>query len=234
MISLRRTDSRHHEHNATRETWQTFFPEGGTGSLTNRFVSLVTLDENRLEPDGCVSARTQSDTEFVSCVREGALAYEDSMGRGGLIQADEVQTMTLGRGVRHKQTNASQTDTAHVYLIGLHPWKAGFSPECEQKRFTAAQRRGRLCVVASPDGRKDSLRIHQDAVIYSALLERGTHVIHELSPGRCAWLHIVHGEVTFREVVLVAGDGVGVAAERSVSLTAREETEVLLIDLGTP
>jgi redox-sensitive bicupin YhaK (pirin superfamily) len=100
------------------------------------------------------------------------------------------------------------------------------------KRFSAAERQGILRVVASPDGRKGSLRIRQDASIYSAMLDPGQHLIHELSPGRRAWLHVVRGEVTLDDEVLVAGDGVGYRAERAVSFTARTEGEILLLDLG--
>ena len=115
---------------------------------------------------------------------------------------------------------------------GLRPAQAGLDPGHEQKRFSTADRRGELCVVASPDGRRGSLRIHQDALLYSAMLGRGKHVVHELREGRSAWLHLVEGEVTLGDLVLSSGDGAGLTAERAVSLTAREETEILLIDLG--
>jgi hypothetical protein len=140
--------------------------------------------------------------------------------------------MTAGNGLRHSETNASRTDWAHVFQIGLRPWEAGIDSSHEQKRFSAAQRRGGLCVVASPDARKGSLRIHQDALMYSALLDPGQHVVHELSQGRRAWLHLVHGEVILGDVVLTAGDGAGFTGERAVSLTAREDAEILLVDLG--
>jgi hypothetical protein len=140
--------------------------------------------------------------------------------------------MTAGRGIRHSETNASRTDSAHVFQIWLRPSEAGLPPSHEQKRFSAAERRGVLCVVASPDGRRGSLRIHQDALMCSALLDPGQHVVHELSYGRSAWLHVVRGEVTLGDTVLAAGDGAGVSAERAVSLTAREESEILLFDLG--
>ena len=106
------------------------------------------------------------------------------------------------------------------------------TPGHQQKRFTAAECRDRLRVVASPDARGGSLRINQDALIHSALLEPGQHVVHELSHGRSAWIHVVQGEVTLGDIVLAAGDGAGVTGERAVSLTAREDSEILLVDLG--
>ena len=114
----------------------------------------------------------------------------------------------------------------------LSPSELGLVPGHELKRFTVAERRGRLCVVASPDAHGGSLRISQDALMCSAVLECGQHVVHELSPGRTAWLHLVAGEVTLGDDVLTSGDGAGITAERALSVTARKETEILLVDLG--
>ena len=97
---------------------------------------------------------------------------------------------------------------------------------------SAAQRRGGLCVVASSDARRGSLRIHQDALVFSALLDPGQHVVHELSQGRSAWLHLVQGEVALGDLILTTGDGAGVSAAPAVSFTAREPTEVLMLDVG--
>jgi redox-sensitive bicupin YhaK (pirin superfamily) len=229
---VRRAKERHHDRRAKREVWLTFYPQGRADPLAGGFGSLEMLNEDRLPPGAGVPRRPHHDAEIVTYVREGALAHEDSTGRSGVTQAGEFQCMTAGRGIRHSERNASQTDWAHVFRIWLRPSEAGREPGYERKRFSAAQRRGGLCVVASPDGRRGSLRIHQSALIYSAILQPGQHVVHELSPGRSAWVHVVQGEVTLGDDILGTGDGAGVTAERAVSLTAREETEILLFDVG--
>jgi redox-sensitive bicupin YhaK (pirin superfamily) len=234
MISLRRTDERHHDRRHKRDLWLTFNRRDRDDSFADGFGNLEILNEDRLPPRAGVPRLPTHDAEIVTYVREGALGYEDSMGRSGVIQAGEFQRMTAGRGIRHSETNASATDWAHVFRIWLRSSETAIDPDREQKRFSAAERRGMLCVVASPDARRGSLRIHQDAVMYSAMLHPGQHVVHELSQGRSAWLHLVQGEATFADVVLSTGDGAGVTAERAVSVTAREETEILLIDLGQP
>lgn len=235
MIKLRRAKERHRDRSRKQEVWLTFFPQQDGDPLAGGFGPLEILDEGHLSPGGGVPRHPRHDAEIVTFVREGALAYEDSKGHSGLVQAGEFRLMTAGRGVRHRETNASRTHWAHVFQMWLRPVQADLEPSHEQKRFSSAERRGRLCVVASPDGRRGSLRIHQDALIYSALLDPGTHVVHELSLGRSAWLHLVLGEATLEEVVLSTGDGAGLTAERAVSLTAREETEILLLDLcGLP
>ncbi len=232
MISLRRTQERHHGRRHKREVWLTFYRRDRADPLADGFGSLEILNEDRLPPRADVPRVPFHDAEVVTYVREGALAYEDSMGRSGVIHAGEFQRMTTGRGIRHSETNASRTDWAHVFRIRLRSPEAGLEPDHEQKRFSAAERRGVLCVIASPDARSGSLRIHQDVLMYSAMLHPGQHVVHELTQSRSAWLHLVQGEVTFGDVVLTTGDGAGVTAERAVSLTAREETEILLIDVG--
>jgi len=234
MITLRRTKDRHHDRSRKQDAWLTFNPQNRADPLADGFGTLETLNEGRVPPGAGVRRHPGHDAEIVTYVREGALAYADSMGRSGVIQAGEFQRMTQGRGLRHTETNASRTDWAHVFQIWLRSSEAGLEPGPEQKRFSAAERRGGLCIVASPDRRKGSLRIHQDALMYSTMLDPGQHVVHELSPGRSAWLHLVQGEVTLGDVVLTTGDGAGVTAERAVSLTAREETEILLLDLGEP
>jgi redox-sensitive bicupin YhaK (pirin superfamily) len=231
MITLRRTKERHHDRRQKRDVWLTFHRGDRSDPLADGFGNLEIFNEDRLPPRAGVPRVPRHDAEVVTYVREGALTYEDSMGRSGVIHAGEFQRMTTGSGIRHSETNVSGADWAHVFRIWLRS-AAGLEPDHEQKRFSAAERRGLLCVIASPDARRGSLRIHQDAFLYSAMLHRGQHVVHELSQRRSAWLHLVQGEVTLGDVVLTTGDGAGVTDELAVSLTAREETEILLLDLG--
>lgn len=232
MITLRRAKERHHDRRRMREVWHTFYPEDRADALADGFGALEILNEERLPPGEDLLSLPPRDAEIVTYVREGALTHGNSKGPSGVIQAGEFQRMSVGLRSHHSETNASRTDWAHVFRIWLRPSEAGLEPGHEQKRFSAADRRGRLCVVASPDGRKGSLRIHEDALIYSALLDPGEHLVHELSQGRSAWLHVVKGEASLGDTVLTTGDGAGLTAERSVSLTALEDTSILLVDLG--
>lgn len=233
MITFRRAHERHHERRRKQETWLTFSSEHGAHPLANGFGSLETLQERRLPPRAGHAVPGQ-DVEIITYVRDGTLAYYDSMGQSGVLKAGEFQRMTAGSEVRYSETNASPTAWAHAFQFCLRPAVAGLKPGHEQKRFSGGERRGALCVVASPDGRKGSLRVHQDVVLYSAILHQGQHIIHELSPTRSAWLHIVQGQATLDATTLETGDGAGFTAERAVSLTATEETEILLLELAQP
>ena len=232
MITLRRAEERRHDRHSERDVWFTFYPRDRADPRADRFGQLESLRESHLPPGTVISEDAYHEAEIVTYVREGALAYEDAPGRSGVIQAGEFQGTAAGRGIRRSEKNASRSNWAQVFQLLLAPSEPGLEPDHEQKRFSTAERRGGLCVVASADARKGSLRIHQDVLTCSALLEPGQHVVHELSPGRRAWLHIVEGEVTLGDIVLTTGDGAGVTAERAVSLTAQSETEILLLDLG--
>ena len=232
MITIRKAHERRHDRRRKHEVWLTFYPQDRAGPLADGFGAIEVLIEDRLPPGAGGPRHPHHDAEIVTYVREGALAFEDSMGCSGVIRAGEFQRMTAGLGIYHSETNASRTDWAHILQIWLHPSEVGREPCHEQKRFSTAERRGRLRVVAAPDAQCGSLRIHQDSLIYSAILDPGRHVVHELSQGRMAWIHLVQGELTLGDMVLTTGDGAGVTAEHAVSLTARSETEILLVDIG--
>jgi len=232
MITLRRNAERRHVRQNRHEVWFTFLPREGPDSPGERFGVLTMFSEMRFPPGGGHGSRPQGEAETVTYVYRGALAQSDSTGRSGVLHAGEFQRATVGCGVRYKETNASRSEWTHIFRISLRPWEAGVDGVHEQKRFPIAQRHHALCVVASPDGRKGSLRILQDAFIYSSVLDPGHHLIHELLPGRSVWLHVICGEATMQDIVLTQGDGVGVTVSPVVSLTAQVNTEMLLVDMG--
>jgi len=224
MITLRRAKERHHSRRRKQEIWRTFHADGEATPLVDGFGALEVLDEGRIPPGAGVPRFPYHDAEIITYVREGALAYEDSKGHSGVVYGGEFQRRTVGRRSRYSETNASRTDGVHIFQLWLRPSQAELDSSSEQKRFCAAERRNVLCVVASQDGRRGSLGIHLNALVHSSILDPGQHIVHELSPGRSAWLHLVQGEVTLGDLVLTTGDGAGFRAERAISLTTREET----------
>ena len=232
MITLRRSTDRLHLQQITQDIWLTFYPDYDQGLVLGEFGALAAFNEMQLPPGRTSALDTGQGSEMITYVYSGTLAQEDSTGNSGVIHSGEFQRMIVGHGVRHKETNPSHTGSTHVFRIALHPSEVGLDSIREQMRFPVAQRHNLLCVIASPDGRKKSLRILQDAVIYSSILDPGHHLVHELLPGRSAWLHVICGEAVMSEIILGEGDGAGITREPSVSVTAQENTEILLVDLG--
>lgn len=236
MFTLHRNSERHHVHDNTHDTWSTIYRKIRPDPFSSGFDVLYTLDEIRISPGGSVDVRhPRHEVETVTYVYKGVLAQKDSSGRSSVINTGEFHRMTVDHGFHYKETNALHTDWTHVFQISLHSLRrceVGSNYVCEQKHFTAAQRRNMLCVIGSPDRRKGSLHIHQDTLIYSSILDPGHHLVYEVHPRSSAWIHIVYGAAILNDMVLTHGDGVGVVMEPSVSLTAQESTEILLLDLG--
>ncbi len=231
MITLRRTNERHYRSYHGQKLWNTF-PTRHSATPTG-FGALRRLDEEWRPADVERSMRCR-DTEILTYVREGTLSYQDSSGNSSIVQAGELHRMTASDDLRRKESNASSTEPLHLFQLWLTLSEPCLESSCEQKRFNMAERRGKLCVIASPDGRFGSLRVQGEEVLHSAMLARGQHVVHALAAGRSAWLHVVTGEVTLGDDVLTAGDGAAITDALSVSLTAREPSEILLIELGEP
>ena len=232
MIVLRRGNERRHVHQRKNQSWLTFGPDDPLCASGKAFAAIVSFSEIRLAPRGTVTAEPYEKTEIVTYVHRGTLAQQDSTGRIQLIRAGDFQSMIPSSRFRQYETNASGTDEAHIYRLSLQTSRCAHQNASQEAHFSVAERRNRRRIVSSPDGRDESLRIENDAFIYSSLLDCGNHMIHELLPGRSAWLHLINGEVTLNEIVLTQGDGIGITNERSVSLTVRESSEILLIDLG--
>ena len=231
MIIVRKAEDRRHERHRQREAWMTFDLDNRADSIVPGLRTLELFKEGRLPPRAGTRRPLQG-AEIITYVRQGSLVYEDSAGRLGLLHTGEFQRMTAGPRIRYGETNASTANWAHVFQIRLRCPVAALQSGLEQKHFSTAERRGALRVVVSPDARDGSLRINQDVLVYSAILDRGKHLVHELPTGRSAWLHVVQGGLDIADIVLRTGDGAGFTSERTVSLTASEETEVLLLDLG--
>jgi redox-sensitive bicupin YhaK (pirin superfamily) len=216
----------------TQDIWLSFYPDEQAGSIPAQFGDLAAFIEMRLPPSTVSALNQERGSQIITYVYRGYLAQEDSAGNSGLIHAGEFQRLYIDPEIRYQEINPSESSDAHIFRISQLLSEAETGSALEQRRFPVALRHNLLCVIASPDGRHKSLRIKQDAFIYSSILDPGHHLVHELLPGRSAWLHILHGEAVMQEIVLFSGDGVGVTLEPSVSITAKEDTEILLVDLG--
>ena len=234
MITLRRADERHLDQYRKQEVRLTFDPQERANTDESGFGVLENLSEHRVPPGGVSVAQPPQEAEVVTYVHRGVLAQKDSAGPVGVVRAGEFQRATVDRGIPHKETNASRTDWAHFFRISLQPSEVEPYRAREQMRFAPSDRHNVLCIVASPDGRQGSLRIRQDALVCSSVLDPGHHLVHELLPGRCAWLHVISGAANSQDIILSRGDGLGVTSERSMSLTAQDHTEILLVNVGVP
>ncbi len=197
------------------------------------FADLRVINEDKVTPGQGFGTHGHRDMEIISYVLEGALEHKDSIGTGSIIRPGDVQRMSAGTGIQHSEYNASKTEPVHFLQIWILPEQKGIEPGYEQKTFTEADKRGRLCLVGSQDGRDGSITIHQDVNLYAAALNQSEKVNHTFANGRTAWLQVVRGSVQLNEQTLTAGDGVAIANEAAITLQGTvNDTEVLLFDMA--
>jgi quercetin 2,3-dioxygenase len=196
------------------------------------FRSLRVINEDRVQAGHGFPMHPHRDMEIITYVLDGAIEHKDSMGNGSIIRPGDGQRMSAGTGVRHSEANPSQTDPAHLLQIWILPDRKGHEPGYEQKAFPEAEKRGKLRLIASPDGENGSVTIHQDAKLYVSLLEPGQQVKHDLEDGRYAWLQVAKGAVELNGTSLGQGDGAAVSKEHKLTLKGTQNAEILLFDLA--
>lgn len=230
--SIRRAADRGHVDHGWLDTWHTF----SFGSYLDRrhmgFRALRVINDDRVEPGMGFGTHGHRDMEIITYVLSGALSHKDSMGNGSTIRPGNVQRMSAGTGVTHSEFNASDTEPVHLLQIWILPDRNGDVPSYEEAEFTADDKRGRLRLIASPDGRDGSVTIHADARVFASVLGDNERVSHAVAPGRHVWVHVATGSVEVAGERLTAGDAIAISDGDEISITGIGDGEVLLFDLA--
>jgi redox-sensitive bicupin YhaK (pirin superfamily) len=195
------------------------------------FSNLRVINEDRIAPGTGFGAHGHRDMEIISYVLDGALSHKDSIGNGATIVPGDVQRMSAGTGIRHSENNASRDRTTHFLQIWIEPSETGIAPGYEQKAFDERDKRGRLRLVASRDGREGSVRMHADASLYAGLFDGDERATLALDPARRAYAHLVRGTVEANGQPLRSGDALMLEQENAIELKHGREAEVLVFEL---
>jgi redox-sensitive bicupin YhaK (pirin superfamily) len=194
--------------------------------------NLRVINEDRIAPGTGFGTHGHRDMEIISYVLSGELAHRDNMGNGTAIPPGDVQRMSAGRGVMHSEFNHAPDETTHFFQIWIEPSETGIAPGYEQKTFATAEKRGRLRLVASPDGGDGSVTLHADASLYAGLLDGDESITLALDPARKAYVHLVRGIVQVNGQPLQAGDAALLKDETVLTLSGGHDAEVLVFDLA--
>ncbi len=232
MIRIRKSEARGYFDFGWLQTHHTFSFGEYFDPEHVHFRALRVINEDRVQPGQGFGMHGHRDMEIVTLVLSGAIEHQDSLGNGEILRPGELQRMTAGAGIRHSEFNPSTTDPLHLYQIWLTPERRGLTPSYEQKAFGPSERIDRWQLVASPDGQNGSITIHQDAQLLLTTLTSGQSLSHSIATGRAAWLQILTGSVAIDHELLQAGDGAAITDETTVTISASENSEVLLFDLA--
>ena len=232
MLNLRKSEERGHADHGWLKSRHTF-SFGDYHDLGQMgFRTLRVINEDRVRPGAGFPTHGHRDMEIVTYILEGALEHKDSLGTGSIIRPGEAQRMSAGKGITHSEFNHSKTEPVHFLQIWITPSTPGIAPGYEQKTIDDAKAHGGFAPVGSPDGGGQSVKIHQDAALSVAKLERGQTVAKDLEKGRHGWVQVARGAVTLNGTALAEGDGAAISDEEKLTIVANAPAEVLFFDLA--
>ncbi|WP_133000329.1 pirin family protein [Luteimonas arsenica] len=231
MISLRPANERGHADHGWLDSWHSFSFAGYNDPRHVHWGPLRVINEDRVQAGQGFGTHSHRDMEIISYVLDGSLAHKDSMGNAASIVPGEVQRMSAGTGVTHSEYNHETDRSTHFLQIWIIPDTQGIAPGYEQKAYTEAEKRGRLRLVASPDGSDGSVRIHQDARMHAGLFDGDEHATLDIAPGRLAYVHLARGKAVVNGRALSAGDALLYADEPRVEIERGADAEILVFDL---
>ncbi len=231
MIQVRRANERGDANHGWLKSKHTFsfadyFDENHMG-----FSALRVINEDRIDGGTGFGTHPHRDMEIISYVIEGALEHKDSMGSNVVIRPGEVQRMSAGTGVRHSEHNHLKDQTTHFLQIWIVPEKKNIEPSYDQKNFTKELESGQLILVASRDGRANSVSVNQDVEIYAARSSGAGEGKLGALKGRKLWVQVIRGELKFEGEVLQAGDGAGILEVESLQIRWPSGAEFLVFNL---
>ena len=234
MITLRKSADRGYADHGWLKSFHSFSFADYHDPAHMGVGNLRVINEDRIAPGTGFGTHGHRDMEIVSYVLDGALAHKDSMGNGGesgVIRPGDVQRMSAGSGVLHSEFNHSADQTTHFLQIWIQPSHRGIEPGYEQKHFDAAGKRGRLCLVASNDGRHGSVTIHADAALRAGLFDGDENAELALDPKRRAYVFVARGSIQVNGLALATGDAASLEHEQVLRLDHGNQAEVLVFDL---
>jgi redox-sensitive bicupin YhaK (pirin superfamily) len=231
MMELRHAAERGHADHGWLNSWHSFSFADYYDPKHIQFRALRVINDDTVEPGKGFGTHSHRDMEIVSYVLEGSLAHKDSMGNGSIIRPGSVQRMSAGTGVQHSEFNPSPNERVHFLQIWFLPNVPGIPPGYEERIFADAEKRGRLRLIASPDGVDGSVTIHADARMSAALIDSGERIEEPLSADHSYYIHVARGGATLNGTPLGAGDAAMLTGEKNLILDQGHEAEVLVFEL---
>jgi len=231
MQEIRRAAERGHANHGWLDSWHSFSFADYDDPAHVQFGPLRVINEDRVAPGAGFGTHGHRDMEIISYVLDGALAHQDSMGNGSTIRPGDVQRMSAGTGVQHSEFNASRQELVHFLQIWIQPDRKGLAPGYEERAFDAAEKRGRLRLIASPDRAAGSVLIHQDARVYAGLFDGAERARLEVAPGRRIYVHVARGALAANGTALGAGDALKLTGTGTLELEQGRAAEALVFDL---
>ena len=232
MLTLRKAQDRGYADHGWLKSYHSFSFAGYHDPQFMGWGNLRVINEDRVAAGMGFGKHGHRNMEIISYVLSGELAHEDSMGNIKGIPPGDVQRMSAGTGVTHSEFNHAKDQTTHFLQIWIEPNVMEIPPSYEQKSIPPADKQGKLCLIASPDGSGNAVKIHADARVYAGLFDGSQHQKLELDPGRKAYAHLVKGSLQINGIPMSSGDALMIDGEGSLLISDGKDAEVMIFDLS--
>jgi len=231
MITVRNAEERGRANHGWLKSSHTFSFANYWDPDEQGFSDLLVINDDRVIAGKGFGQHPHRDMEIFSYVLEGALEHKDTLGTGSVIKPGDVQLMSAGSGVAHSEFNHSKSQPVHFLQIWIVPNERGATPRYQQQHFSDDEKRGKLRLIISPEGKQGSLQVRQDARVYAGLFDGDEHATLTLADNRHAYVHVARGRIELNGQLLREGDGVRMRKEQLIELSNGRDAEVLVFDL---
>jgi redox-sensitive bicupin YhaK (pirin superfamily) len=232
MIFLRKSQDRGYADHGWLKSFHSFSFAGYHDPKFMGWGNLRVINEDRVAAGMGFGKHGHKNMEIISYVLSGELAHEDSMGNVKSIPPGDVQRMSAGSGVTHSEFNHAKDQTTHFLQIWIEPNVLEIAPDYEQKTISPNEKRGKLRIVASPEGKDGSVKIYADANVYAGLFDGPETATLALDPKRKHYAHLISGTLEINHQLLNAGDALFIADESNLEIKNGKGAEVLVFDLS--
>ena len=232
MIFLRKSEERGYADHGWLKSFHSFSFAGYHDPKFMGWGNLRVINEDRVAAGMGFGKHGHKNMEIISYVLSGELAHQDSMGNVKGIPPGDIQRMSAGSGVTHSEFNHAKDQTTHFLQIWIEPNVLEIPPGYEQKTVPPSEKRGKLRIIASPEGGDGSVKIHADAQVYAGLFDNSETATLLIAPHRKHYVHLISGSLEINNQQLSAGDALLIAEESKLEIKNGKGAEVLVFDLS--
>ena len=232
MILLRKSQDRGYADHGWLKSFHSFSFAGYHDPKFMGWGNLRVINEDRVAAGMGFGKHGHRNMEIISYVLSGELAHEDSIGNVKVIPPGDIQRMSAGSGVTHSEFNHAKDQLTHFLQIWIEPNILDIAPGYEQVTIPQAEKKGNLRVIASPDGKNGSVKIHADAHAYAGLFDGVETATLTLDSTRKAYAHLISGSLKINDQELNAGDALLITDEEKLEISNGKGAEVLIFDLS--
>jgi hypothetical protein len=233
MQTLRKALDRGYADHGWLKSFHSFSFAGYQDPQFMAWGNLRVINEDRIAAGMGFGKHSHRNMEIISYVLSGELAHEDSIGNVKGIPPGDVQRMSAGTGVTHSEFNHAKDQTTHFLQIWIEPNVMEIPPSYEQKSIPLSDKQGKLCLIASPEGSGNAVKVYADARVYAGLFDGHQSQKLDLDLQRKAYVHLVKGSLSVNDILLSSGDALLVENESSLLISGGKDAEVLVFDLSS-